>query len=316
MKRLLFLLLVLIASSSIAQTIDGALKTVTASGTNVYTITEAFPAIYTTNERFIVHFTNGNTGASTLNRNGLGARSIVKADGSALSSGDIAAGGRYLLSYNGASYKLIGDGGGGLTSGSGTTANGSSVDLGGAVSANTELDFNGNEFHVEEVSSLNLISSYAFINADDSIELDAPKIKFNAQLPSSSSNDRIILQSSVDGELIATAKYVLDRATPSTAGGTITLDMNSQIQRMHVGSASFSTPKTIALSNTTNSLVFNFVFTITDVAAVLTLPADFKMSDVLQFDGTDWTPLSTGEYEMAGSFDGTSWLVKIAGPYN
>ena len=113
MKRLIFLLLVLIGSSSIAQTIDGALKTVTASGTNTYAIGETFPAIYTNKERFIVEFTNGNSGASTLNRNGLGAKAIVTADGSALSSGDIAAGGRYLLSYNGTHYRIVGSVGGG-----------------------------------------------------------------------------------------------------------------------------------------------------------------------------------------------------------
>jgi hypothetical protein len=52
----------------------------------------------------------------------------------------------------------------------------------------------------------------------------------------------------------------LTSVSTSTAGGTITLNMNSQIQRMHVGSASFATPKTIAMSNTTGSLVFNFSF--------------------------------------------------------
>lgn len=112
-----------------------------------------------------------------------------------------------------------------------------------------------------------------------------------------------------------TAKYILDRATPSTVGGTITLDMNSQIQRMHVGSASFATPKTIALSNTTNSLVFSFSFTVSNVAAVLTMPSDFVMSSI-SWNGTDWTPPETGNYEIGGSYDGTNWIVKIAGPFN
>lgn len=112
-----------------------------------------------------------------------------------------------------------------------------------------------------------------------------------------------------------TAKYILDTATPSTAGGTITLDMNSQIQRIHVGSASFSTPKTIALSNTTNALVFDFHFEITDVAAVLTMPSDFILTGD-EWDGSDWTALEAGQYEMGGTFDGTNWKVKIAGPFN
>lgn len=110
---------------------------------------------------------------------------------------------------------------------------------------------------------------------------------------------------------------VLDRTTSSTAGSTITLDMNSQSQRIFVGSASFSSAKTIALSNTTNALVFNFHFEVTNVAAVLTCPNTFLMADD-NWNGTSdqWTPPATGKYEMGGVFDGTNWKVKVVGPYN
>lgn len=70
-----------------------------------------------------------------------------------------------------------------------------------------------------------------------------------------------------------TGKYVIDQTSASTAGGTITLNMNSQIQRSFVGSATFAAPKTMALSNTTNSLFFNFFFEITNMAAELTFPS-------------------------------------------
>jgi len=114
----------------------------------------------------------------------------------------------------------------------------------------------------------------------------------------------------------ATAKYVIDQASASTAGGTITLDMNSQIQRSFVGSATFATAKAIALSNTTNSLFFNFFFEVTNIAAELTPPSDWLMA-VEDFDGTDWTPPATGKYEIGGSLDDTNnlWYVKIAGPF-
>lgn len=113
-----------------------------------------------------------------------------------------------------------------------------------------------------------------------------------------------------------TAKYILDEATPSTASGTVTLDMNSQIQRMFVGSATFATSKTIALSNTTNALVFNFHFEVTNVAGTLVYPVGFLMADSNYNSGTrTWTPPSTGKYELGGSYDGTSWKIKIAGPF-
>ena len=111
-------------------------------------------------------------------------------------------------------------------------------------------------------------------------------------------------------------KYIIDQAAPSTAGGTITLDMNSQVQRSHVGSATFSAAKAIALSNTTNSLFFNFIFEITSVGAVLTFPSDW-VSSSLDFNGTTWTAPDIGKWEFGGSFDDTNniWYIKISGPF-
>lgn len=141
------------------------------------------------------------------------------------------------------------------------------------------------------------------------------KAYVDAKVADAINNGTTAIAPSQNAVFDALAPMALDRATPSTAGGTITLDMNSQIQRMHTGSASFATAKVIALSNTTNSLVFSFSFTVTDVAAVLTMPSDFVMSSPY-WDGTDWTPPETGLFEMGGSFDGTNWIVKIAGPFN
>lgn len=115
------------------------------------------------------------------------------------------------------------------------------------------------------------------------------------------------------------AAYVFDSTTPSTAGGTITLDMNSQKQRMFVGSASFGTAKAIALSNTTNSLVLNLVLTLTNVAAVLTFPTTFTMQtiDTRWADGAHtFTPSSTGKHEFSATFDGTDWNMKVTYPYS
>jgi hypothetical protein len=108
----------------------------------------------------------------------------------------------------------------------------------------------------------------------------------------------------------------LDQAVPSTAGGTITLDMNNQKQRSHVGSATFSSAKAIALSNTTSSLFFNFIFEITSVSAVITPPSDWVSSSP-DFNGTAWTPPTTGKFEFGGSFDDTNniWYIKVSGPF-
>jgi hypothetical protein len=113
-----------------------------------------------------------------------------------------------------------------------------------------------------------------------------------------------------------TAKYIIDQATSSTAGGTITLDCNSQIQRSFVGSASFATSKALALTNTTNAMFFNLFVNVTNVAATLTPPTDWYFSSP-DFNGTLWTPPATGRYEFGGSFDDVNdeWHIKVSGPF-
>lgn len=119
MKRLIYLLL-FIAGSLQAQPTSKDLYTATASGTNNYSVILALPNLYTyvDGERFLVTFTNANTGPSTLNRNSLGAKPIVKNGSSALEAGDIAAGQTLLLAYDGTKYQLVGSTGSSLQSGS------------------------------------------------------------------------------------------------------------------------------------------------------------------------------------------------------
>lgn len=81
----------------------------TAAGVNTYTVTlSPAPASLSAiqNQPIYVKFTSANTGASTLNPNTLGAVSIVKKGSTALASGDIAAGGYYVLIYDGVNFQI------------------------------------------------------------------------------------------------------------------------------------------------------------------------------------------------------------------
>lgn len=71
------------------------------SGTNTYTANASPYALtsYQDGLTFRLKVTNNNTGASTLNINGLGAKAIVKSTGSALSSGDLQSSTIYLITY-------------------------------------------------------------------------------------------------------------------------------------------------------------------------------------------------------------------------
>lgn len=89
----------------------------TASGTDTYAATPS-PAIaaYALGQKFLILFTNANTGASTINLNGLGAKAIKKSVSTALASGDILAGQELWLAYDGTNFQIIG-GGAGITDG-------------------------------------------------------------------------------------------------------------------------------------------------------------------------------------------------------
>jgi len=86
-----------------------AQRFITAAGTNTYTVTYTYPlsATYFSFLDLYIKFTNGNTGASTLNVNGLGAKAIKKNVSSALVSGDIVAGGVYELLYDGTDFQIV-----------------------------------------------------------------------------------------------------------------------------------------------------------------------------------------------------------------
>lgn len=95
--------------NSIAGYQSGSSLYAVASGTNTYTVglTPALTA-YTTGMRVFILFTNAQTTAATLNIDGLGAKSILKRNSTALVSGDIAAGQIYQLVYDGTNFRLMG----------------------------------------------------------------------------------------------------------------------------------------------------------------------------------------------------------------
>jgi hypothetical protein len=99
------------AKESFINKLDEGYKkfTATAAGTNTYTAT-LNPAIsaYSATDVYFILFTNGNTGASTLNLNGLGAKAIVKNGSTAIISGDISAGQVYALAYDGTNLQILG----------------------------------------------------------------------------------------------------------------------------------------------------------------------------------------------------------------
>jgi hypothetical protein len=87
-------------SYTIATTEDTGILHAVTSGTDTYTATISGVTAYNDGDAYFIRFTNGNTDASTLNINSLGAITLYKNNDGALIGGDIWAGGEMLCIYN------------------------------------------------------------------------------------------------------------------------------------------------------------------------------------------------------------------------
>lgn len=85
----------------------------TTSGTNTYTATNSKITAYTDGLTVRIKIGTASTGASTLNINGFGAKTILDTLGNAITSGGLKAGLPYQLCYNGTNFIVLGKGGGG-----------------------------------------------------------------------------------------------------------------------------------------------------------------------------------------------------------
>lgn len=81
----------------------------TAGGTTVYTLTPT-PAVgaYVTGQEFNIKMNATNTGASTINVSGLGAKSLTKGGATALASGDLLIDAAYKIVYDGTQFQVSG----------------------------------------------------------------------------------------------------------------------------------------------------------------------------------------------------------------
>lgn len=79
-----------------------------ATGVNTYTLSMVMPSIlgYYSGMKLRVKFNETNTGASTINLNGFGAKSIKKGVTGDMESGEILANGIYDLFYDGTNFQI------------------------------------------------------------------------------------------------------------------------------------------------------------------------------------------------------------------
>lgn len=91
-----------------AATYGGSSNAYTATSPSGHAVTS-----YATGVLYMLAANHTNSGAASLNVDGLGAKSIKTADGGDVLSGDIVSGGRYLLVYDGTNFQIVNTIGGG-----------------------------------------------------------------------------------------------------------------------------------------------------------------------------------------------------------
>lgn len=103
-----------------------------------------------------------------------------------------------------------------------------------------------------------------------------------------------------------------DRSTVDTSPATLDFNFSFKQHRIFACPTSFSSPKTISLSNASNALTFKFSFLIASGAA-LTIPEGFLMDDVRYASGPNiWVPDGEGKFTGEAFYDGTNWFLKIS----
>jgi hypothetical protein len=95
-------------SFTIASTAATGMQGGQATGTDTYAVTIPGVTAYSLNDAYAIGFTNANTGASTLNINGLGAVNIAKNNVVPIIGGDIAANQQFIAIYDGTNFQLLG----------------------------------------------------------------------------------------------------------------------------------------------------------------------------------------------------------------
>lgn len=124
--------------ASAGQVQDSVLTYLTSvAGTNA--ITASAPIVmtaYATGQTFRFIAANASTGAVTININSIGLKSIVRTDGSALSSGDIASGAAVQIMYDGTNFQLLSDA-------NGKTESVTNLTVTGTLTANNDASISG-----------------------------------------------------------------------------------------------------------------------------------------------------------------------------
>jgi hypothetical protein len=245
---------VTVGSSSVvwAAFLSSVVYSATAAGTNTYTATLS-PAItsYSTFQSYLIRFTNANSGASTLNLNALGAKTIVKNGSTALASADISAGQIYMIVYDGTNMQILGK----ITSSTG---------IGGSTGSTNE-----GVLVADGTGGSTVKASPVLINGDGDVTIGSTGSATPATITvqSASTNANLELQPKGTGRVAMFSSATIQRIDSNT---------NSDVSMLNINRQTSGTPATgigaridfdieTGVGNTENAA--NIIVSMTDVSS-------------------------------------------------
>lgn len=195
----------------------------TTSGTNSYTINITGITSYYDGLKVVIKIGTTCTGASSLNINNLGAKTILDGSGNTITSGSLKAGIPYNLCYNGTNFILLGKGGGG-----GGTATANQILSGQTATTNNGL-ITGTMSNRGAISSI--------INCDGSYTIPEGYHNGNGKITANS----LASQTSAT----ATASQILSGQTAYVNGNKITGNMPNLSSNSSISYANGNNTKVI-----------------------------------------------------------------------
>lgn len=117
------------------------------------------------------------------------------------------------------------------------------------------------------------------------------------------------------GGTVWTVKKDYVNSIVSTAPSTINLAFLSKERGYFSGSAPFAGPKSVVLATEANATEGRFMFEVTNLAANVTFPTNFR-SDDPRFNLNVFTPLDIGLHKAVLTRYGSLWLIDFSGVYS
>lgn len=338
MKKIILSLL-FIATAMVAVAQNSFDRWVPTSGTNTYsTNITGFPGTYNNTSAY-VKFGNGNTSNATIAINGMAAQPIRKWDGDSwelLSSGDIPAASNVILTYDNTNgyykaliYEALGSGGGTLTDGNATTANGTAVDLGGTMTGDIEIS-GDHSFDIYSTTAgslpsgnLHVEQELAFFEADDNAggytQFGADS-EFAFLYVTDATYEAELKVSKTTGEVLITGDYPASKVTLTVPineaqGASISSASTTDIGAATGNSVTVTGTTTITAlgtvqAGTKRTVTFSGILTLTHNGTSLILPAATNITTAAG-DVAEMLSLGSGNWKCINyqRADGTALVV-------